>query len=103
MGTLGGMSAVIAGGPAAGALMPPLGCVLCHAWAWADSWDRSVVPSCRPTPCLNDSFFVPKEPSCNRPRYCTCSLFFFCQARFEESYVDGNFIAEAAASSVEGH
>ena len=31
MGTLGGMSAVIAGGPAAGALMP-LGCVLCHAW-----------------------------------------------------------------------
>ena len=33
MGTLGGMSAVIAGGPAVGALMPPLGCVLCHAWA----------------------------------------------------------------------
>ena len=32
MGTLDGMSAVIAGGPAAGALMPPLGCVLCHAW-----------------------------------------------------------------------
>ena len=31
MGTLDGMSAVIAGGPAAGALMP-LGCVLCHAW-----------------------------------------------------------------------
>ena len=31
MGTLNGMSAVIAGGPAAGALMPPLGCVLCHA------------------------------------------------------------------------
>ena len=32
MGTLDGMSAVIAGGPAAGALMPPLGCVRCHAW-----------------------------------------------------------------------
>ena len=35
MGTLDGMSArlaVIAGGPAAGALMPPLACVLCHAW-----------------------------------------------------------------------
>ena len=34
MGTLDGMSAVIAGGPAAGALMP-LGCVLCHAWRQA--------------------------------------------------------------------
>jgi len=33
MGTMGGMSAVIAGGPAVYALMPPLGCVLCHAWA----------------------------------------------------------------------
>ena len=32
MGTMGGMSAVIAGGPAVYALMPPLGCVLCHAW-----------------------------------------------------------------------
>ena len=32
MGTLGGMSAVIAGGPAVCALMLPLGCVLCHAW-----------------------------------------------------------------------
>jgi hypothetical protein len=32
VGTLDGMSAVIAGGPAAGALMPPLGCVRCHAW-----------------------------------------------------------------------
>ena len=29
MGTLDGMSAVIAGGPAAGGLIPPLGCVLC--------------------------------------------------------------------------
>ena len=35
MGTLDGMSAVIAGGPADGALMP-LGCVLCHAWRQAD-------------------------------------------------------------------
>ena len=37
MGTLDGMSAVIAGGPAAGALMPPLGCVLCLAWVFS-SW-----------------------------------------------------------------
>ena len=32
-----GMSAVIAGGPTAGALMPPLGCVLCHAWTGCHS------------------------------------------------------------------
>jgi hypothetical protein len=30
MDTLDGLSAVIAGGHAAGALMLPLGCVLCH-------------------------------------------------------------------------
>ena len=38
MGTMGGMSAVIAGGPAVYALMPPLGCVLCHAFWPPEIW-----------------------------------------------------------------
>ena len=42
MGTLDGMSAVIAGGPAAGALMPPLGCVLCHAWVFFFNYQLEV-------------------------------------------------------------
>ena len=42
MGTLDGMSAVIAGGPAAGALMP-LGCVLCHdIYAWRSGVFESI-------------------------------------------------------------